>query len=138
MKTKKRGLVILMCAIVVLSLGLFACSGSSEDAKKAFIGTWKLSGLVEDGEAVSQDDLEMMEAMGMTVTMTVSEDGNFNIDIFGESEEGTWEAKSTTEATFTIQGDAAPATLKDGTLTLEESGTQLSFVKDDSESSSKS
>lgn len=106
--------------------------GSSADAKKAYVGSWKLTGMTENGEAISQDDMAMMEAFGMTVSLTVSEDGNFELMYFGESQKGTWEAKSATEASFTVEGDTVSATLKDGKLTLSESGTDLVFEKDDS------
>ena len=106
--------------------------GSSADAKKAYVGSWKLTGMTENGEAISQDDMALMEAFGMTVSLTVSEDGNFELMYFGESQKGTWEAKSATEASFTVEGDTVPATLKDGKLTLSESGTELIFEKDDS------
>lgn len=135
MKTTKRrmaGLFVLACAIAVLCLGLFACGGASADAKKAYVGSWKLTGMTENGEAISEDDMALMEAFGMTVSLTVSEDGSFDLTYFGESQKGKWEAKSATEASFTVEGDTVPATLKDGKLTLSESETELTFEKDDS------
>jgi uncharacterized lipoprotein NlpE involved in copper resistance len=130
--TKKRaGRIVLLCVLALLCLGLFACSGSSADAKKAYTGQWKLTEMTENGEAVSADDMAMLDSLGMTIDLTVNEDGTFDLTFFGESQKGDWEAKSATEATFTIEGDSVPATLKDGKLTLSESDVSMTFEKKD-------
>ncbi|WP_058985696.1 lipocalin family protein [Hugonella massiliensis] len=133
METTKKmaGRIVLVCALALLCLGLFACSGSSADAKKAYIGQWKLTEMTENGEPVSADDMAMLDSLGMTIDLTVNEDGTFNLTFFGESQKGDWEAKSATEATFTVEGDSVPATLKDGKLTLSESDVSMTFEKKD-------
>ena len=132
--TKKRmtGLIAMMCAIALLSLGLFACGGSSDDAKKEYIGSWKLTGMTEKGEAVSANDLKTMEDYGMKISLTISEDGNFELTYFGEAQKGTWEAKSATEASFIVENETIPAKLEDGKLTLSENDVAMTFEKDDS------
>lgn len=126
---KKAGRIVLVCVLAMLCLGLFACSGSGADAKKAYIGQWKLTEMTENGEAVSADDMAMLDSLGMTIDLTVNEDGTFDLTFFGESQKGDWEAKSATEATFTVEGDSVPATLKDGKLTLSESDVSMTFEK---------
>lgn len=134
MTKKMTGRIVLACVLAMLCLGLFACSGSGADAKKAYIGQWKLTEMTENGEAVSADDMAMLDSLGMTIDLTVNEDGTFDLIFFGESQKGDWEAKSATEATFTIEGDSVPATLKDGKLTLSESDVSMTFEKKDDSS----
>ena len=70
-----------------------------------------------------------MEDMGLSVTMSVKEDKTFSMNVMGEEMSGTWEAKSASEATFTVEGQSVPVTLANGVLTLEESGTKMMFEK---------
>lgn len=134
MTKKMTGRIVLACVLAMLCLGLFACSESSADAKKAYIGQWKLVEMTENGEAVAAEDMAMLDSMGMTIDLTVNEDGTFDLTFFGESQKGDWEAKSATEATFTVEGDSVPATLKDGKLTLSESDVSMTFEKKDDSS----
>ena len=60
--------------------------------------------MVSDGEEATAEDIAMLDAFGMSVGLDVNEDGTCALIMFGEPLDGTWEAKSATEATFTIDG----------------------------------
>ena len=120
--------VAMLVSVFALCLVLAGCAGGG-DAAKNYVGDWKLVGMEENGEATSADDIKLMEDMGLSVTMSVKEDKTFSMNVMGEEMSGTWEAKSASEATFTIEGQSVPATLANGVLTLEQDGTKMMFEK---------
>jgi hypothetical protein len=128
MATKRMTALVAVMILLLACMGVAGCSGGG-DATKAYVGDWKLVEMSSEGESMSADDLAAMEALGLSVKMTVNEDKTFSIDLFGEQESGTWEARSATEASFTIDGTAVKATLKDGKLTLADSENTLVFEK---------
>ncbi|WP_153001628.1 DUF5004 domain-containing protein [Tractidigestivibacter scatoligenes] len=120
--------VAMLASVFALCLVLAGCAGGG-DAAKNYVGDWKLVGMEENGEATSADDIKLMEDMGLSVTMSVKEDKTFSMNVMGEEMSGTWEAKSASEATFTIEGQSVPAKLDNGVLTLESDGTKMQFEK---------
>lgn len=134
--TKK--LMAVLAATFAILLALASCSGggSSADNSKNFIGDWKLVGMEENGEVSSEEDIAMLEAFGLSVGLTVNEDGTFSLDFFGEAMNGSWSAKGATEAEFTIEGQAVKATLADEKLSMEQDGVKLTFGKGKASSSS--
>lgn len=95
---------LLVCALVAcamtLCLALTGCGGggatNDKDANETFIGSWKLAGMVSDGEEATAEDIAMLDAFGMSVGLNVNEDGTCALIMFGEPLDGTWEAKSAT------------------------------------------
>jgi hypothetical protein len=118
--------VVMLASVFALCLVLAGCGG---DAAKNYVGDWKLTGMEENGEATSAEDLKLMEDMGLTITLSVKDDKSFSLNVMGEEMSGTWEAKSASEATFTVEGQSVPATLANGVLTLEQDGTKMMFEK---------
>ncbi|MDD6694424.1 MAG: hypothetical protein PUE38_08760 [Olsenella sp.] len=126
--------VAVVASVFALCLALAGCAGGSggtggADPSKNYVGDWKLVGMEENGEATSADDIKLMESMGMTVALSVKEDKSFSLSVFGEELPGTWEAKSDSEATFTVDGQSIPATLANEVLTMEQDGTKMMFEK---------
>ena len=117
---------LLVCALVACAMTLcLALTGyggggatNDKDAKEAFIGSWKLAGMVSDGEEATAEDIAMLDAFGMSVGLNVNEDGTCALVMFGEPLDGTWQAKSATEAKFTIDGSPITATIADGKLQM--------------------
>ena len=128
---------LLVCALVAcamtLCLALTGCGGggatNDKDAKEAFIGSWKLAGMVSDGEEATAEDIAMLDAFGMSVGLNVNEDGTCALIMFGEPLDGTWEAKSATEAKFTIDGSPITATITDGKLQMTDDGYAMTFER---------
>lgn len=66
-------IAIAIAAVFALCLGLVGCGGGDgADYTKNFTGDWKLSGMTENGEPMSEDDIAFMESFGMTVTLCPS------------------------------------------------------------------
>lgn len=114
-----------LAAAFVLSLALVACGGASADYKENFIGTWEVTSLTQNGEETSAEQLETMKSYGLAVYLDLNEDGTSALDLFGETREGTWEAKSADKVTVTINDDPIEGTLGDGILTLSQDGSEL-------------
>ena len=84
---------------IALCFALVGCGGGDKaDPKKAVIGTWELSELT----GASEDDMAMMKAFGLTIEATFAEDGTFELGMFVESMDGTWDAKAADKVSLTI------------------------------------
>lgn len=127
MKTTRK-IALTLTMVLAFSLALVGC-GQATDYTKNFSGDWKLESVTSDGETVNGDDLAMLEAMGMTFGLTLNEDGTVQLVVLGETSEGTWKAKSATEAEVTIDGSTVVATLADDKLSLDSSGDAMVFVR---------
>ena len=103
-------IAIAIAAVFALCLGLVGCGGGDgADYTKNFTGDWKLC--------------------GMTVTLTLNEDGTGSLVMFDEAMDVSWEPKSATELDVTIDGDTTTGKLADDTITLEAGGDAMSFVR---------
>ena len=118
-------LLVLICA-----LSLAACGG-----KNSLAGTYTLQSLEMGG--MSMDLEEMSDILGidsddLNASLSLKEDGSFSLDMSAlddsMSVEGTW--KSTSGGVdLTAEGDTITATVKGGTITLEDSGISMVFKK---------
>ena len=125
MKSKLKVFGVVAFAIA-LCFALVGCGGGDKaDPKKAVIGTWELSELT----GASEDDMAMMKAFGLTIEATFAEDGTFKLGMFGETMDGTWDAKSADKVSLAIEGDSIDATIKDGVLSIEVDGEGMKFKK---------
>ncbi|MDR1778949.1 MAG: lipocalin family protein [Clostridiales Family XIII bacterium] len=120
-----RKVIVVLSMVLLLAMGvLLAGCGGSDDSK--FVGTWKLTGIVDDGEEM---DMSALEAYGYEFSMVLDEDHTFSIDVLGSVSEGTWEAKSSSVVTLTMDGSPQDAKLSGNTLTMEEDDTVMTFTK---------
>ena len=124
-------IVAVLAATVALCFAVAGCSSSGDgaDYTKNFAGEWKLSGIEASDESASAEDMAMLEAFGLSVTVTLNEDGSATFNMFGEEMSGSWKAKSATEATFTLEGDTTTMTLSDDTLRVDVSGEAMTFKR---------
>ena len=123
---KKIGIIAALACALVLCFALVGCSGNVDKTK--FIGSWELeSGSDENLDAES---IELMKSLGLTVTLTLNEDGKGTMDLFGEAMDVEWTAKSPTEGTMTIkdQGDANRK-IESEKLMLSDASTSMTFAK---------
>lgn len=125
----KRMLASMLAAACTLALS-FALIGCGEaDYSKNFAGDWKLCSMEDENGTTSEDEVALLEAFGMSVTLNLSEDGIASLSMMGDTLEGTWEAVSATECTVTIEGDAITGTLTEDQLSLGYDGQYLMFEK---------
>lgn len=122
---KKLSTALALAFALVLSFALVGCGGGSKDYSENFVGTWKLTSMSD----TSEEDLEFLEAFGMTILLDFNEDKTLSMDVMGESLEGTWEAKSASECTLTVDGESMTATLSGEELTLSSDGEEMGFKK---------
>ena len=140
---KKLGIIASLCCAFVLSLALFGCgSGSNGDdpeaAKAAFAGTWNLTGMTQDGQETSADDIKMLAALGLEVYLDLNDDGTAQLMLFGESMDGTWEASSTTAGKVTLNGESVDMTIDGEQLKMEQAEASLTFEKGEARSAAAS
>ena len=126
MKTTR---IIALTATLLLAFCLALVGCAQTDYTKNFSGDWKLASVTSDGETANEDDLAMLEAFGMTVGLTLNDDGTLKFTMLGETIEGTWKAKSATEAEMTIEGSTVVAKLADEKLSMEADGEAMIFVR---------
>ena len=127
--TIKKSALALMACILVLAFALVGCGGSKADPEEAFLGSWKLSGGEIYGEELDDETIETMEEWGLNCILILDEDGEGQLDLFGEVEDVTWKVKSDGTAKISAEDVDFKATLKDGTLTLKDGDDKISFTK---------
>lgn len=130
----KRLLSITALALVIaLSLAFTGCSGAQKDASANFQGSWKMTNVA----GATEDDIAAMEAFGISVVLDLNEDKTAVLDMMGEEISGTWEAKSSTELTLTIEGSSATGKLNGEELTIAVDGEEMTFQKVSAEEAAK-
>lgn len=134
---KKAGIIAILCCAFALCAALVACGGGT-DPKAAWVGTWDLVEMNDRGTVTSQEDLEMLKALGVEVYAELNADGSASINMMGEKMEGTWEASSATAGKITIQGESVDMTLNGDKLEMSNNGTTLTFQKGTAKSGSSS
>lgn len=110
-------------------LCLVACGGSD------VAGTYKFKTLEMDGLSFDLDALMKttgMDANSVKMELVLDKDGKFelNVDAIGEngSQKGTYKVSGST-LTLTAEGEDLTATLKNGVITIEDSGVKMTFAK---------
>ena len=127
---KGLGIVSALCFAVAFCIALAGC-GAGVD-KSLYTGNWELAS--STSSELDEDMLQLMASMDMQVTMTLNADGTGRMDMVGVTTDMTWEAKSNTEATGTMDGAEITMTLEDDKLTLhDESDITMTFVREGSE-----
>lgn len=123
---KKISFLFVLALVVALGSTLVACGGGGE---VDVVGDWKLSSMEEDGEVTSEEDLAMLEEMGMSISLSFTADNKVTMDMFGEIMEGTWKSVDGSTVDITFEGETAQAKVADGKITMEEDGAKMVFSK---------
>ncbi len=131
MKSIGKLIAVVACALA-LCFALAGCDSDTDQYKKNFQGNWELSGLTEGDTTYGESDLSMLKAWGMSVSLSMNEDGTMTFDYFGETIEGNWEPKDANTVTLKILGDSADGKLSDGVLSIEVDGASMQFKKAES------
>ena len=111
--------------------GLSACASGGGagggDAKTAAVGNWELAEMT--GADVPEGGVAALKEMGMTITLEMGADGTFTMDLMGDKQSGTWEAKDGGTIAMTADGVTVDAKLEGGKLSLTQEGMGLVFSK---------
>ena len=127
--TFKKSAFLFVTFILVLAFALVGCGGSKADPEEAFLGSWKLSGGEIYGEELDDETIKTMEEWGLNCILILDEDGEGQLDLFGDVEDITWKVKSDGTAKISVEDVDFKATLKDDTLTLKDGDDNISFTK---------
>ena len=85
-------------------------------------GVYKLSSITEDGKT---EDLAMLESLGLSAYLILSEDGTGMMDSFGEARDLRWDENSLLE----VGEEPLSYTFNDGVLTCTGDGLEMVFTK---------
>lgn len=133
---KPLALILLGCSIA-LCFSLMGCGGDSQEVMKPFIGDWTIHSVESESEenSIGNDDVTMMQAMDLNVTLTLKDDKTATLDLFGEKTEGTWKAKKANSGTATMNGERVDLFIDDqGFLIFAQGNEKLVFSKGSSTS----
>ena len=104
-------------------------SGLNPEVVEKLQGTWKLTGLVSNGEITSPEDIEQMQNMGLTVELVLGVDGSASFTLFGSSMNGTWESSDGRTVVLMLEGGRIDASVTDEVIYLIDGNDELSFTK---------
>ena len=107
--------IVALTLVLVMVLALCACGGS-----KTAAGTWKLTGMTQDG----QDYSEYLSMLGMEITMVLNDDGTGYMEAMGEKVDVTWD-----DSTITHDGESINYSLSGDKMTFEEDGAEMIFTR---------
>ncbi len=108
--------IVALTLVLVMVLALCACGGGSKTAA----GTWKLTGMTQDGQDYSQ----YLSMLGMEITMVLNDDGTGTMEAMGEKVDVTWDANG-----ITSQGETIHYTLDGDKLIMAQDGAEMIFTR---------
>ncbi|WP_283170061.1 hypothetical protein [Curtanaerobium respiraculi] len=127
--TKRSLFAVLLALAVAACIALVGCGDNTAKYKEKFIGTWNLTEMTSpDTGTITADDLALF---GMTVTMTITDDGKAKLSMLDESMEMEWKVDNEKQITLK-DNEGATGSFKlgdDGLLVGEEDGTSMTFKK---------
>lgn len=89
------------------------------------VGYFTFESMEMDGETLSKDDLTAIGGDPDSFFLIMNEDGTGTLAIAGEeAQQLTWK-----DGTLSIEGETVPYTVDGDTLTLEEDGTKMVFIR---------
>ena len=128
---KKRFLGIL-AVLAVFCIALVGCGGPAEDYSPNFAGNWQLVAMESADNEVSEQDLQDMKDLGLTVDLTFADDGTCSLVMFGEDYgTGTWKDESAAECAVTMEDQSIDVALDSATgrLTFAQGDEALIFER---------
>ena len=122
--SKKLELIAALCCAFVLCFALVGCGAD----KSNYTGEWKLA--YGSDPNLDDDSIQLMDSLGMSVMLTLNDDGSGTLDLFGDAKEIKWEASSNTEGKITLDGSEAKLQLEEGELTIvDKSDATMTFKR---------
>ena len=138
---RKRVMVAVLCCAFALAAVLAGCGGgasSAAAAKEAWVGTWDLEEMDDNGEVTSAENIAALKELGLDLYLELDADGTSSLVMFGESMASKWEAKSATEAVLSLDGQNITMTMDGGKVRLTQDGSTLTFTQGEKRPSSAS
>ena len=120
MKLFKRMMTLVLA--VFMFTALTACKSTPK--VDPAIGYWKLTSMIDEDGVENTEDVELLDGMGLSVTLKISEDGAAVLDMFGETTEMTY-----AEGKLTLGEEVITVTVDGDKLKMEEDGQALVFTR---------
>lgn len=126
--TMKKQVLTLLMALAMIFV-LVACGGGKDPT-----GTYKLTKMGSGDLAMSVDELAELAGMDMDVTLELTKDNKFTLDMGlladeeGEALSGTWKIDGDS-LTLDVEGEEAVCTYDDKTIVMDMEGETLTFEK---------
>ena len=124
MRKKKVLFVLLSMSLLIGLFGVVGCGGAG-----GFAGSWELTGSETDGVPATQEDLDSMRALGLTVELTLNKDGSATLTEGGNSVEGTWTEIDSKSCTITTDNKFLEVKLENGKLKFELNGSMVEMSR---------
>ncbi|AJC12077.1 hypothetical protein JI75_04730 [Berryella intestinalis] len=129
-------LIVALALASAFCLALTGCSGGNnadiEKGKANFTGEWELVDITGD-DSIASGDIDTLKSMGISVELSLKDDGTATLVFFGDEFAGTWKVKSATEADLELKADgetvADVITFEDGKVSMKAEGAALVFSK---------
>lgn len=96
----------------------------------SFVGTWTLANLVSHGKESNAESIKFMQETGMTIKITLNEDGTAVFTLFDADMNGTWESADEGSAHLVVAGAEYDMTLADEVLRVTNGTDEFSFTKE--------
>ncbi|MBQ6585558.1 MAG: hypothetical protein IJH83_01965 [Coriobacteriales bacterium] len=100
------------------------------NATAFFKGHWLLYSMIEDGEVIDHESVQLAADGGYTVTLDLYGDMTMKLTAGDDSSYGTWESHGTSSFTLIVDGEPIDGVLEDnGMITISEEATGLTFER---------
>lgn len=117
MKMRK---VLSVVLIVAMILTFAACGKKTSSAA----GTYVLESMTSEGITMKMEDLAALGMSEDDFKLVLNEDGTGSMEVYGESQELTWDDKN-----LTADGESIAYTLSGDELTISAEGATMVFVR---------
>ena len=121
----KKMLSMILAAVLLFTLG--GVGALAADAEE-MVGTYTLTAFDDGSGTDSEAMMEAMQALGLSATLEIREDGSAVLDLFGTEMELEFDFDA---ETATAEGDAVPFTYEDGVLEISAEGASMTFTQGD-------
>ncbi len=115
----------LTSVLLALLLAATLCVVALAEEAFTYVGTWTVTTLEMNGAAMDPT------VLGMSISMTLNEDGTCVLNAMGMEQAGTWATTETGITTTDADGVVDAYTLTDGQLVAEQQGMKLVFTYGD-------
>lgn len=115
-------LALCLCFGLALCAALTGCASVD---KSGYLGDWVMTSSSDAN--LDESSLKMADSLGLDMKLTLNEDGTGTLVVLQDEQSVTWEAKSETEGTITVNNAEGTMQLGELELAVDVDGTQMTF-----------
>ena len=110
-----------------LALSLAGCGSKAPEPEKPDItGYYELTGMVNSGEEMASEELELLRDMGMIVFLDIKDDTNAELNVFGDPMDLTYDLGA---MKFYAEDEEIDFTYEDGVIVLSQDEDSMTLTK---------